>query len=474
MDMFIAGNWVSRDSQMEIRSPFSNETVDSVPNASVHDVEVALNAAVEGARAMATLPAHRRASILERAAALIEADFEDLASTITAEEGKPIREARAEAARIPSLLRLCAGEAIRISGEVLSMDAAAVGEGRLGFTLPEPCGVVIAITPFNYPALLVMHKVGPALAAGNAVVLKPAARTPLTALFLVRRLAQAGLPPLGLQCILGPGSTIGEALCADQRVRKISFTGSRDVGLRITRVAGLKRITCELGSNAALVIFDDADLEQTAAETVRSGFINAGQVCISAQRVLVPLRLRDPFVDRLTAQLSSLRPGDPTDPETTLGPVISESEAARVVEWIGEAGRDGATIVCGGGRSRTLVEPTVLLDPPTGARVWREELFGPAVVVRTFEDEAEALALTNDTRYGLAVGVFTTRIDRALHFARGVKSGVVHVNSGPLWRTDFMPYGGVGDSGFGKEGVRYALQEMMEQKLIVIHPGPVA
>lgn len=470
MEMFIGGAWVSGDTRTEVRSPYSGEVIETVPTATTADIELALATAVEGARAMAALPAHRRASILEDAADLVEADLDELATTITAEEGKPGAEARAEAGRIPGLLRLCAGEALRQYGEVVPMDASAIGEGRLGFTLPEPCGVVVAITPFNYPALLVMHKVGPALAAGNAVILKPATATPLSALVLVRCLLEAGVPSSALQCICGPGSTIGEALCLDGRVRKISFTGSREVGARIAQVAGLKRLTCELGSNAALVVLDDADLEATVAATVRSGYANAGQVCISAQRVLVPRPARDEFVAQLSERVDALRLGDPNDPDTTLGPMISISEAGRVVDWIGEARSSGATIVRGGGRAGTLVEPTVILEPPTETRVWGDELFGPAVAVRTFEDDAEALAAANDTRYGLAVGVFTADIDRALRFARSAKSGVVHINSGPLWRTDVMPYGGVADSGFGKEGVKYAMQEMTEQKLVVVHP----
>jgi acyl-CoA reductase-like NAD-dependent aldehyde dehydrogenase len=471
IELFVGGEWRPGSGELAIRSPFSGDVVETVAVAGPDEVELALASAVEGAREMAALPTHRRAAVLEAAAQRIQDDLEALARTITAEQGKPLAESRAEAGRIPEMLRLSAAEAKRLSGEVLAMDAAPAGEGRLGFTLREPCGVVVAVTPFNYPALLVTHKVGPALAAGNAVILKPASTTPLTALFLVRVLAEAGVPPRAIQCVVGSGATVGDALCSDLRVRKISFTGSRDVGMAITRVAGLKRITCELGANSALVVFDDADLAVTAAATVTSGFSNAGQACISAQRVLVPRSRRDEFVHELTARVAQLRVGDPLASDTTIGPMTSAVEAERVGSWIDDARKEGAEVVSGGGRDGSLVQPSILVEPSPESLVWREELFGPAVAVRSFADDAEALAFVNDTRYGLSVGAFTSDIDRAIAFARGAHSGVVHINWGPLWRTDFMPYGGFGDSGFGKEGVRYAIEEMTEQKLVVIHPG---
>jgi glyceraldehyde-3-phosphate dehydrogenase (NADP+) len=461
-----------RGSLVEVRSPYSGELVDAVPAAGPSDVERALEAAVEGARQMATLPAHRRAALLERAAGLVEAGVADLAATITAEQGKITVEASAEASRIAGILRLCAAEARRLAGDVLPMDAAEAGEGRLGFTLREPCGVVLAIAPFNYPAILVVHKIGPALAAGNAVVLKPATATPLTALFLVRCLIEAGVPERALQCLCGPGPTIGDALCADPRVRKISFTGSKAVGDAIARAAGLKRITCELGSNTAIVVLDDADLGEATAALARSAYVNAGQNCVSPQRVLVGRKRRDELVERLAAGVDELRLGDPADPATTLAPVISHSEAERVVAWIGAAGTDGGTVVRGGDRSGGQVEPAIVVEPPLESRLWRDELFGPGVGIRSFGQEDEALALANDSRYGLSFGVYTRDIDRALRFARGARSGIVHVNSpaGTTWRVDQMPWGGIGDSGFGKEGVAYALREMTEEKLVVVHP----
>ena len=419
---------------------------------------------------MAALPSFRRAEILERAAEIIATHTEDLASTITAETGKPITEARSEASRIPRILRICAAESLRQNGEVLAMDAVPEGEGRLGFTIPEPCGIVVAITPWNYPALLVMHKVGPALAAGNAVILKPASATPLTALALVRDIVEAGLPAEALQCICGPGATVGEALCQDERVRKISFTGSRTVGAHIAKLAGLKRLTCELGSNTALIVLDDADLEAAAAAVVGSGYTNAGQICISAQRILVSRTTRNALIERVRDGISGLTMGDPREATTRIGPLISTQEAKRVALWLEEA-RDHAEAVFGGARDGGFVEPAVVVEPPLESRVWCEELFGPAVAVRAFDSDDEAITVTNASRYGLAASVFTRDVNRAIRFARAIRSGVVHVNNGPAWRTDYMPYGGYGDSGFGKEGIRYAMHEMSEQKLVVVHPG---
>jgi glyceraldehyde-3-phosphate dehydrogenase (NADP+) len=399
-------------------------------------------------------------------------DVGELARIITAEPGKSAVEAAAEASRMPGILRVCAEEALRLGGELLPMDAAPASAGRLGYTRPYPAGVVAAITPFNYPAILVTHKIGPALAAGNAVLLKPATATPLTALFLVERLAAAGLPAAAIQCLVGSGAEIGAALCADDRVRMVTFTGSHAAGQAIARSAGAKRLACELGSNAALVVLDDADLGLAARAIGHSGFTNAGQNCVSTQRVIVARARRDELVERLLAEVDAKAPGDPALPGTTLGPVIEHAEAERVVRWLREARQQGGELIRGGDRDGGVVEPAIVLEPPAEARVWRDELFGPAVAIRAAGSDAEALALANDTRYGLACTVLTESLDRAMRFADALDVGMVGVNSplGATWRVDFMPWGGVADSGFGREGVRYAVREMSEQRLVVIHP----
>ncbi len=469
MQMYVAGEWRGSAREEAVRNPYDGEVVDTVPVATAADAEAALAAAVDGARAMRALSAWERSEILRRAADLVEASLPDLARTIALEAGKPLTEATNEAKRIPELLRLSASEGARMHGETVPVDAAPGGAGKLAFTLRQPCGVVVAITPFNYPALLVLHKVGPALAAGNAVVLKPARQTPLTALFLTRALLEAGLPENALQCLTGPGSELGAVLCADPRVRKISFTGSTAVGEQISRVAGVKRLSLELGSNCPLIVLPDADLEQVAAATLTGGYVNAGQVCISVQRVLVAREVYADYVDALTPLVEGLRTGHPLDEATGLGPVISEAEAERVERTIRAAIDGGATLIAGGSREGAVVAPTVVGDVDPAMEISRSELFGPAVALTAVSGIDEAIALANDSDYGLGAGLFTSDLGSALRFAKEIDSGSIQINSSPLWRADLMPYGGLKGSGIGKEGPRYAIEEMTELKTIVFH-----
>jgi len=469
MKMFVAGEWVERDERIEVRNPFSGQVLDTVPKATPADIEDALAGAVEGARIMRAMPGYERYRILHRASQLMTERREQLGRLVSSEEGKVLKEGLAEADRGQQTIELSAEEAKRLGGEVLPLDGAPGGAGKLGFTLRVPCGVVVAITPFNFPLNLVTHKVGPALAAGNAVILKPASDTPLSALTLVEILLEAGLPPLAISCLTGGGKTLGDALCRDPRVRKISFTGSREVGERIIQTAGIKRVTMELGSNSPVIVMDDADLDLVAEAAVATGYSNAGQVCISTQRVIALEAVAGDLVEAMKPRVKALKTGDPLNPATQMGPMIRESDAARVEEWVGEAVRQGARLVAGGGRSGALHEPTLLADVRPEMRVSREELFGPAIVVTSAASLDEAIRLANDTNYGLSAAIFTRDLERALRFARDVDAGNLHVNWGPQWRADLMPYGGLKESGFGKEGPRYAVQEMTELKTVVIH-----
>jgi acyl-CoA reductase-like NAD-dependent aldehyde dehydrogenase len=467
--MLIAGEWVDGDGATEVTSPYSGDTIDTVPRAGLAEVERALAAAVEGARQMARLTAYERSSLLLRAASLLEERIDHIARIISLEEGKPITEARVEAGRCPDLLRLCAFEGAQLRGETLPLDAASNGVGKSGMTIRVPCGVVVAIAPFNFPLLLVTHKVGPALAAGNAVILKPAERTPLSALALVEVLVEAGLPPLAVQCLTGSGSLLGPALVADPRVRLVTFTGSTEVGEQITRIAGVKHLCLELGSNAPLVVLDDADAASVAAAIATSGYSNAGQVCISTQNVLVQRALYGDVLDALVPAVEAIRVGDPLHEDTRLAAMITEAEAVRVEDWLRQAAERGARILTGGERDGSIVSPAVVADVDPEMPISCQELFGPAVAVMPVTDLDEALAIVNGSPYGLGAGIITNHLPSALKFARHAEAGNVHLNGTPTWRADFMPYGGLKGSGVGKEGPRYAVEEMTEAKTIVFH-----
>jgi acyl-CoA reductase-like NAD-dependent aldehyde dehydrogenase len=469
MKMFSAGKWVDTAEKLSVNNPYDGSVVDTVPRATVADVDAALGVLARGAETMRKMSAYDRGNMLRRTAEIMKRREEELARTICSEEGKILAEARLEANRARETIEVSAEEAKRVVGEMVPLDAAPGAAGRLGFTLRVPCGIVAAITPFNFPLNLVCHKVGPALAAGNAVIIKPASDTPLSALKLVEILLEAGTPPEAIACLTGAGSTLGTAICADRRVRKISFTGSFEVGERICQTAGMKKVTMELGSNSPVIVMDDADLEKAATAVTSAGFANAGQVCISAQRILTSQKIGRDFLDALKPKVEALSIGDPTSDSTKIGPLVRESEAVRVGTWIEEAVAGGAKLVTGGKRQGALHQPTILDEVDPEMRVSREELFGPAVAVTRFHSIDDAIRLANDTRYGLSAAIFTQDIDRAMRFAREVDSGNLHVNWSTQWRADLMPYGGLKDSGMGKEGPKYAIREMTEEKMVVLH-----
>ena len=469
MEMLIAGDWTAGSGSIPVLNPFDSSAIDTVPSASSEDIDRAIAYAVEGARQVKAIPSYERAQLLMRAAALMEERLEDLARTITLEEGKVIGEARFEVSRAKETIIVSAEEAKRLGSEVVPLDGAPGVGSQFGFTLRVPCGVVLAVTPFNFPLNLVCHKIGPAFAAGNSAILKPATDTPLVALKFAQVLLDAGVPPEAVQVVTGSGGKIGRQLCSDPRIRKISFTGSRDVGEAICRAAGLKKVTMELGSNSPVIVLPDADLEKAAKAIVATGYSNAGQVCISAQRILTHEKVYGDLLDCLQPRVSGLTTGNPLDESVQVGPMVRESDAVRVQRWIQDAAASGGRLLTGGTRSGAVVEPAVVADVRSDMRISCDELFGPAVGLTRFESVDEAIASANDTNYGLSAAVFTESLDSAMRFAREVDSGNIHINWGTQWRADLMPYGGLKESGFGKEGPKYAVQEMTETKMVVMH-----
>ncbi|WP_135553956.1 aldehyde dehydrogenase family protein [Paenibacillus cymbidii] len=455
--------------RLEVVNPYDGSAVGSIAIATDEDVRDAITAAERGFYGtMRRMPAHRRADILYRTAELLAADADDLAKLLALEAGKPLREGRAEIARGVQVLKFAAEGAKQLYGELIPMDSALGGERQLGMAQRVPIGVVAAITPFNFPLNLVLHKVAPALAAGNAVVLKPAEKTPLTAVWLYRLLAQAGLPSDALHVLMGPGEPIGNILCADPRIGKITFTGSAAVGWGIKEKARRANVTLELGSNAPNLVFADADLDAAVASLTRGAFANAGQTCVSVQRVYVQEPVYEEVARRMSEAASRLVAGDPLDPATDVGPMITHAAAKRAEDWVRDAVAQGARLLTGGTRCGTLLAPTVIAGADSRMKVVCAEAFAPFVCLIPFATEEEAIASANDSPYGLQAGVFTRDLNRALRVAEALETGGVWINEASLLRYDHMPYGGVKLSGTGKEGVKYALEEMTTRKFIGI------
>ena len=466
MEMLLGGKWVGKDETIPVTNPFNEEIIDQVPRSDPQDVDHAMASAVRGAEQMAELSAQERYQILHRTAQGIANGAEELARTLAREVGKTIREARGEVSRTIQTFGFAAEEAKRIYGEGIPFDAAPRGEDKLGFTFRVPLGVVVAITPFNFPLNLAAHKVAPALAAGNSVILKPATDTPLTDLMMAQILLQSGLPDEALNVITGYGHEIGDALVADERGRMITFTGSLEVGKRLMAHAGLKKATLELGSNSAVIVMEDADLEDAAPRIAAGAFALAGQVCISVQRVYVQKRIFDDLVKAVVSRAEKMKVGDPLREDTDMGPMISPAAAENAESWIQEALDRGGQLACGGQREGSLFSPTVLLNVPPDCRVCCEEAFAPVVVINVVEDLNQAITEVNDSKYGLQAGIFTKDLTSALAAARRIEVGGVMINEVPTFRVDHMPYGGVKSSGMGREGLKYAIEEMTEIKLV--------
>ncbi|HEY6585473.1 MAG TPA: aldehyde dehydrogenase family protein [Gaiellaceae bacterium] len=464
--LLIGGEWVETGAWQEVRSPYSGDVVGRVAKAGADETRRAIDAAE---RAMhEPLPRHKRAEILVKVAGALGRRHEEVARIISDEAGKPMKAAKVEAARAMSTYTFAAVEARKLTGETIPMDASQAGEGKLALTLREPAGVIGAISPFNFPLNLVAHKIAPALAAGCAVVLKPASQTPLSALLLAELETEAGLPPGWLNVLVGPSSEIGDVLVEDERVKVLTFTGSSGVGWGLRERAPRKKVNLELGNSTPLIVAGDADLEAAASATATHGFSFAGQSCISIQRVYVERGSYDEFVDRLVPKVEQLVLGDPADEETDVGPVIDDDARDRIFDWLGEARGAGAEILTGGELEGELIKPTIVAKASPDLKVSCEEVFGPVVVVNPYDTLDDAIELANGTRYGLQAGIYTSSLETALQAAQRLEFGGVTVNEAPTFRADQMPYGGVKDSGNTREGPAYAVREFTEPRLVVI------
>jgi len=467
--LFINGEWIEANSYTTLTSPYSEEKLAEIPAATVEEVNEAIQAAYDARKVMGKMPAHKRAAILEKLVSLFEARSDEAARIIALEAAKPITTAKEEVARTIQTYKFAAEEAKRIHGETISLDAAPGGENRVAYTVREPLGVIGAITPFNFPMNLVAHKVGPAIAAGNTIVLKPASQTPLSSYFLAELLEEAGLPAGALNVVTGSGRVVGDKLVTDDRVKVITFTGSPAVGIGIRNKAGLKRVTLELGSNAALIIDDGVDINKVIARSIKGAFSNQGQVCISLQRIYIHENLYEPFVENFIKETKKLNTGDPLDPKTDVSALISKGDVERTLEWIEEAKLHGAEVATGGMADGNVLLPTVLLNADKALKVSCQEVFAPIVLINKVKTVKEAIELVNDSRYGLQAGIYTNNVNTALDASEELHVGGVMINDIPTFRVDNMPYGGVKESGVGREGIKYAVEEMTEMKLVVFN-----
>ncbi len=464
----IQGEWRSTGETAPVRNPFTGETIAEVYQAGPGEADEAVLSSVSAFAAMRRMAAHARAAALHKIAHTLSARQEELARTITAEAGKPISDSRREVTRATHTFTIAAEEAKRIPGDVIPLDLAPGMDPYLGLTRRFPLGPVLGITPFNFPLNLVAHKVAPCLAAGNPIVLKPAPQTPLTALLLGEIVSEAGVPA-GAVNVVPCDNTVAERMVMDQRFKLLSFTGSAAVGWRLKAKAGNKRVVLELGGNAGVIVEPDADLDLAAQRCAAGGYAYAGQTCIAVQRIFVHASVSDRFVNKLLARVGSLKAGDPLDEQTVIGPLIDQASACRLEEWISEAVAQGARLLLGGKRTGSLVEATVMTDVKPTMKVSCQEVFGPVVTVTPYNRFEEAVAALNDSDFGLQAGVFAGDIDKIFRAYRDLDVGTVLANEVPTFRADHMPYGGVKDSGLGREGVRYAIEEMTELKLLVLN-----
>jgi len=465
---YLSGKWLEEGTPVEIRSPYDGTPLATVYQGTADHAERAIQSAVRAFGSTRRLPAFERQRVLRSIAQHITSRKEDFARTLAQESGKPLKQARTEVERGIFTFTVAAEDTTRIPGEYLSLDWQQFTSGRWGIVRRFPIGPIAGITPFNFPLNLVAHKVAPAIAAGCPIILKPAPQTPLTAFLLAEAVEQAGLPD-GAFNVLPLSNEDAGLLVTDDRIKLISFTGSAPVGWDIKRRAGKKKVVLELGGNAGVIVHSDADLAWAAERCVTGGFSYAGQTCISVQRILVERPAFTKFRDLLIAGVSKLKAGDPMDDTTDLGPLIRESDAIRATQWVQEAVQDGATLLCGGKRRGSVMEPTVLTGTRPDMKVNCQEIFGPVVTLEGYDDFAQALRLINESPYGLQAGVFTRDAARIFQAFEELEVGGVIAGDVPSFRIDHMPYGGVKDSGLGREGLRYAIEDMTEPRLLVMN-----
>jgi acyl-CoA reductase-like NAD-dependent aldehyde dehydrogenase len=467
--MLIGGKWVKAKENLEVTNKYSNQVIGKVPLADKESYEKSVKSAQDAFNIISKLPSYKRSQILQKTSELIDQKKDEVAKIIAEEAGKPMKFSRGEVSRSIQTFKFASEEAKSIHGETVPMDAAVGGEKRIGFCLRFPVGIIGAISPFNFPLNLVAHKVAPAIASGCSVILKPASTTPLTSLKLGEIMMEAGLPDGALNVIVGSGSTVGDWLVSDERLSMITFTGSPPVGRKIKEKSGLKKITLELGNNSPCIVDKDADLNFAIPRCIVGSFAYSGQVCISVQRIYVHKEIFDEFSSRFLEQTEKLKIGDPLDEDIDIGPMITEGDAIRTQEWIDEAKKDGAKVLIGGKREGSVYYPTVLTDLKPNMKVVRLEVFAPVVSLIKFDDFSDAVRMADDSIFGLQAGVFTKDIDRAFQAVKGINVGGVIVNDVPTYRADQMPYGGVKESGIGREGLKYAIEEMTDLRMVVIN-----
>ncbi len=466
--MFINGKWRKGEKYIGVVNPFSNETIGRVPKAEDRDIENSIEAASSSLQIAKELPACERAKILETVSKEIEKQQGKLSQLIALESGKPICYALGEVKRAVETFKFASIEALNIYGEVIPMDAATKGKDYFGFYLRVPKGVILAITPFNFPLNLVAHKVAPAIASGNSVILKPSSTTPLISLKLGEIFENAGLPRGILNIIFGSGSEVGLKLVKDNRINMVTFTGSLPVGEIIIKEAGFKTVTLELGNNSAVVVEDAEDLPSVVDRLIVGAFAYSGQICISVQRIYVNKKLFDNFVSLFVDRSKNLKMGDPLRPDTDIGPMITVSETKRAMDWINEARSGGAKLLAGGESKGNMISPTVFTHVSKGMRIMEDEVFAPVVSIIAYDSFDEGIRLANETKYGLQAGVYTKDIRKIFRAIEVINVGGLILNDFPTFRVDQMPYGGVKKSGMGREGLRYAIEEMTEIKLVVM------